>query len=83
MAEHGALEGTIEVDEQKMIKRIFAFDDLLAQDVMIPRGLVFFLDGERSVRESLPDILANPYMRIPLASGSESTLPFYCNSLNV
>ena len=51
MAEHGALEGTIEIDEQKMIKRIFAFDDLQAQDVMIPRGLVFFMDGERSIRE--------------------------------
>ena len=46
MAEHGALEGTIELDEQRMIKRIFAFDDLLAQDVMIPRH-------QRSWQESL------------------------------
>ncbi len=74
MAEHGALEGTIEIDEQKMIKRIFAFDDLQAQDVMIPRGLVFFLDGERSIRDSLPDILAQPYMRLPLTSGNEEEI---------
>ena len=71
MAEHGALEGTIELDEQKMIERIFAFDDLLAQDVMIPRGLVFLLDGRRSIRDALPEILDHPYMRLPLTSGNE------------
>ncbi len=74
MSMHGTLEGTIEVDEHKMIKRIFAFDDLLAQDVMIPRGQVFFLDGDRSIRDSLPEILANPYMRLPLTSGNEDEI---------
>lgn len=74
MAEHGALEGTIEIDEHKMIKRIFAFDDLLAQDVMIPRRLVFVLDGERSIRDALPGILAHPYMRIPLTAENQDEI---------
>ena len=36
MAEHGAEEGTIERQDQEMIERIFAFNDLRARDVMIP-----------------------------------------------
>ena len=71
MAEHGALEGTIELDEQQMIKRIFAFDDLLAQDVMIPRHQVFRLAGARTVGDALPEIMAQPYMRIPLTSENQ------------
>jgi len=66
MAEHGAREGTIEPDEQEMIERIFAFEDLRARDIMIPRFQVFTLDGKRSIADALPDILAQPHTRIPL-----------------
>jgi len=66
MAEHGAKEGTIEADEQEMIERIFAFEHLRAGDIMIPRLQVFTLDGNRSIADALPDILAQPHTRIPL-----------------
>ncbi|MCP4699754.1 MAG: HlyC/CorC family transporter, partial [Gammaproteobacteria bacterium] len=68
MAEHGAKEGTIERDEQQMIEQIFAFDHLHARDVMVPRLQMFTLDGERSIEDALPDILAHPHTRIPLRS---------------
>ncbi|MCP4701217.1 MAG: HlyC/CorC family transporter [Gammaproteobacteria bacterium] len=68
MAEHGAKEGTIERDEQHMIEQIFAFDHLYARDIMVPRLQIFTLDGECSITDALPDILAHPYTRIPLYS---------------
>ena len=69
MAEHGAKEGTIEPDDQEMIRRIFAFNNLRAQDVMIPKHRVFTLEGDLSLGNALPKIAAHPYTRIPLHSG--------------
>jgi magnesium and cobalt exporter, CNNM family len=68
MAEHGAEEGTIERDEKKMIERIFAFNDLRARDVMIPKHQLFTLDCEQTIGEALRKIAAQPYTRIPLCS---------------
>ena len=66
LACQGANEGSIERDEQEMIKRIFSFDSLCAEDVMVPRNNIFALDGNKSIRETLPEILAQPHSRIPL-----------------
>jgi CBS domain containing-hemolysin-like protein len=67
MAEHGAEEGTIEPNEKQIIERIFAFEDLRARDVMIPRHQVFTLDGDVTISEALPTILEKPHSRIPLS----------------
>lgn len=67
MAEHGEEQGTIEPDEKQIIERIFAFEYLRAQDVMIPRHQVFSLDGNTTISEALPQILAHPHSRIPLS----------------
>ncbi|MCP4896583.1 MAG: CBS domain-containing protein, partial [bacterium] len=67
MAEHGEEEGTIEPEEKKIIERIFAFEDLRARDVMIPRHQVFTLDGDITISEALPAILQKPHSRIPLS----------------
>ncbi len=66
MVEHGEVEGVIETDERKMIERVFNFNDLKAEDVMTPRRQVFRLDGRRLVKDALPEILKQPYSRIPL-----------------
>ncbi len=68
MAKYGAEEGTIDRDNKRMIERIFAFDDLRAKDVMIPKHRVFSLDGDLTIRDVLPEIAATPYTRIPLHS---------------
>ena len=66
MAEHGAKEGSIEQDEQQMIERIFAFDELTVQDVMTPRDQIFFLQSSRTVKDALPEIMEHSYSRVPL-----------------
>ncbi len=66
MVEHGEVEGVIETDEREMIQRVFNFNDLKAEDVMTPRRQVFRLDGRRLVKDVLPEILKQPYTRIPL-----------------
>jgi len=66
MTEHGEEEGTIEADEREMIERVFILNDLKASDVMTPMRRVFMVDGRRSLAEILPEVLAQPYSRIPL-----------------
>ena len=66
MVEHGEVEGVIEADEREMIQRVFNFNDLKAEDVMTPRRQVFRLDGRQLVKDVLPEILKQPYSRIPL-----------------
>ncbi len=74
MAEHGAEEGTIERQNQEMIERIFAFNNLRARDVMIPRHRLFTLDGDCTVGKALPKIAANPFTRIPLSTGASEKI---------
>jgi CBS domain containing-hemolysin-like protein len=68
LIEHGEEEGVIDTGEREMIERIFNFNDLKAEDVMTPRRQVFRLDGRRTLREVLPEILGQNYSRIPLYS---------------
>lgn len=68
LIEHGEEEGVIDTGEREMIERIFNFNDLKAEDVMTPRRQVFRLDGRRTMREVLPEILEQNYSRIPLYS---------------
>ncbi len=74
MAVHGAEEGTIERDDKEMIERIFAFNNLRAGDVMIPKQRVFTLDCEQTVGEVVPKIMAAAYSRIPLYSGKPDSI---------
>jgi CBS domain containing-hemolysin-like protein len=74
LIEHGEEEGVIDTGEREMIERIFNFNDLKAEDVMTPRRQVFRLDGRRSLREVLPEILQNNYSRIPLYSEDQDEI---------
>ncbi|MCG8079920.1 MAG: hemolysin family protein [Candidatus Thiodiazotropha taylori] len=66
LIEHGEEEGVIDTDEREMIERIFNFNDLKAEDVMTPRRQVFRLDGRRTLRDVLPNMLTTGYSRIPI-----------------
>ncbi len=74
LAEHGAEEGTIERYDKEMIKRIFAFNNLRAKDVMIPKQRVFILDGDQTIGDAMPNIMAHPYTRIPLYSDNPDNI---------
>ena len=66
MLGHGEKEGTIERGERELIERVFEFNDLTVSDVMTPPHNIFALDGSRSVRDVLPEVMAQPYSRIPV-----------------
>jgi putative hemolysin len=74
LAEHGAEEGTIDRYDKEMIKRIFAFNNLRAKDVMIPKQRVFILDGDRTIGDAMRNIMAHPYTRIPLYSDNPDNI---------
>ncbi|MBF0145932.1 MAG: HlyC/CorC family transporter [Magnetococcales bacterium] len=74
MVNHGASEGTIEHDEKEMIQRIFAFDTLRVGDVMIPRSEVVSMEGSRTIRDALGDILSHRHSRIPLHTGDTNDI---------
>ncbi|MGB5259825.1 MAG: hemolysin family protein [Gammaproteobacteria bacterium] len=66
MLSYAEKEGTIERNERKLIERVFAFNDLMARDVMTPLGKVFSLDGNLTVGEALARVTASTFSRIPL-----------------
>ena len=66
MLGHGEKEGTIEQGEREMIERVFAFNDLTVRDVMTPLHAVFSLNESQSVEEALPEVMAQPFSRIPV-----------------
>ncbi|MBP6709525.1 MAG: HlyC/CorC family transporter [Candidatus Accumulibacter sp.] len=66
MAEHGTQEGSIEVGEHQMIRRIFDFSTLRASDIMVHRHEIFSLDGKRTIGDALGEIAAQSHYRIPL-----------------
>nr|CAX83937.1 conserved uncharacterized protein [uncultured bacterium] len=74
MARHGAEEGSIEQDEHQMIQRIFAFDDLRAENIMVPRHLIFSLEASLTIRQALPQLLAHPHSRFPLHTGKPDAI---------
>ncbi|MBO69119.1 MAG: hypothetical protein CL398_12525 [Acidiferrobacteraceae bacterium] len=66
MINYGEKEGTIEEGERELIERVFAFTDLVVEDVMTPRHQVFFLDGRQDLSSSLESLIDTPFSRIPL-----------------
>jgi len=69
MLGYGVEEGAIEHNEQKIIERVFAFNDLKVRDVMTPKGKIFSLDKMLTVAEALPVVSQERYSRIPLFEG--------------
>lgn len=66
MATLGARAGSIEADEAAMIRQVFQLNDITAGDLMTPRRQVFYLEGEKTLAESRPRILAATHSRIPV-----------------
>lgn len=69
MLEAGGKAGVLETDEVKMIKNVFEFTDLTAEDVMTPRISVFGLDSTMTLGEAKEDLFKSKYSRIPVYEG--------------
>jgi len=74
MLGYGVEEGAIEHNEQKIIERVFAFNDLKVRDVMTPKGKMFTLDGALTVAAAIPIVARERFSRIPLFEGQHDNL---------
>lgn len=60
----GRAAGTVELDEETLINRVFKLNDLKASQMMKPIDNVYALDGEKTLLEQKERIINSPYSRI-------------------
>ncbi len=70
MLEAGGQAGVLETGEVKMIKNVFEFTDLTAEDVMTPRIYMFGMDENRTLGAAKEDLFQSKYSRIPVYDGN-------------
>ena len=70
MLDAGGQAGVLETDEVKMIKNVFQFTDLTAEDVMTPRIYMFSLEGNLSLNEVREELFQSKFSRIPIYEGT-------------
>lgn len=66
MLEVGQESGELKAEGKKMITSIFAFDDLLAYEVMTPRTDVFSIDINAPTEDYIDELMELRYSRIPV-----------------
>lgn len=66
MLEAGQESGELKEEGKKMITSIFAFDDLLAYEVMTPRTDVFSIDINAPTEDYIDELMELRYSRIPV-----------------
>ena len=66
MLDAGDKAGVLETEEVRMIKAVFEFTDLTAEDVMTPRIYMFGLDGNVSLEDAREDLFKSKFSRIPV-----------------
>jgi len=66
MLEVGKETGVLKEEGQKMINSIFAFDDIMAHEIMTPRTDVFTIDVEDRMEEYIDELMELRYSRIPV-----------------
>ncbi len=64
LAKMGQEAGTIEDDEFEMLRKIFDLNDMTAADLMTPRVVMTYLNGNLTLAEAKEDILTSPHSRI-------------------
>jgi len=64
LAHVGHSEGVIEPEEARLVQRVFELNDKLARDLMTPRTVLTYLEGNRPLAQAEDDIIAAPHSRI-------------------
>ena len=67
---HSHKEGILDLDEQKMLERVFEFGDRSVRQIMVPSGEVVFLNTEVSFEENLRKARTLRHTRYPICEGS-------------
>ncbi|GAB1540190.1 hemolysin family protein [Scytonema sp. NUACC21] len=70
LANIGQQEGIIEKDEAEMIQRVFRLNDVTASDLMTPRIILTYIDGNLTLTEAKADIIASQHTRIIVVDDS-------------
>lgn len=70
----GQESGEIKEEGKKMIGSIFAFDDLLAYEIMTPRTDVFCIDLEDERESYIDQLMELKYSRIPVSNGDADNI---------
>lgn len=65
----GAKSGVIEEDEARMIQSAFKLNDITAKDIMTPRSLITWLDGNKTIGEKKEKIKKLFHSRILVCDG--------------
>ncbi|MBE6045259.1 MAG: HlyC/CorC family transporter [Clostridiales bacterium] len=66
MLEAGQESGELKEEGKKMITGVFAFDDILAYEIMTPRTDVFAIDINDEPQEYIDELMRLKYSRIPV-----------------
>ncbi|WP_168120656.1 hemolysin family protein [Paenibacillus sp. HB172176] len=66
--------GKINNTEYGYVSRIFAFDELLAKEIMVPRTDMICLYTNNSLKDNFDIIRKEQYTRFPVASGSKDNI---------
>ena len=74
MLDAGGKAGVLETDEVKMIKNVFEFNDVTAEDAMTPRIYMFALDGTQTLEGARQDLYKAKYSRIPIHDGNPDNI---------
>ncbi|MDH4192919.1 MAG: hemolysin family protein [Nitrospirota bacterium] len=74
MLDAGGKAGVLETDEVRMIKNVFDFNDVTAEDAMTPRIYMFALDGHQTLGEAREELFKAKYSRIPIYEGNPDNI---------
>jgi len=74
MAQMGRESGTIEMDESKLIQRVFRLNDITAEDMMTPWALVEAIPGDETLSASREKLLKLRHSRIPVYGESPDVI---------
>ncbi len=74
MLDKGQERGEFSEGGRKMIDGIFAFDDLLAYEIMTPRTDVFFIDIQDDKEEYIDELMEMTHSRIPVCEGDADNI---------
>ncbi len=74
MLDAGGKAGVLETDEVRMIKNVFDFNDVTAEDAMTPRIYMFALDGNQTLGEAREELFKAKYSRIPIYEGNPDNI---------
>ncbi|HRI86216.1 MAG TPA: hemolysin family protein [Ignavibacteria bacterium] len=66
----GTLSGKIDETESKIIQKVFDFNDKTANEVMIPRNIMFAIDVEEKREVIIQKVIEEGYSRIPVYKDS-------------